>query len=126
MGAARWRRRTETITNDARHFLRRYEKVLSKQHGGFRKFISQLRDVLFAALVRDVQFLVRTLTQEEIATILNGLSADGQVARASSLSMARPISATRKAIKASASGHLTGRILSCSTSPLAAGAVSKA
>lgn len=85
MGPARWR--TETITNDARHFLRRYETVLWKQHGGFPKFISQLRDVLFVVSTRRrvprQHSRGRGFTKEEIATILDGLFTDGQMAHPS-------------------------------------------
>lgn len=48
------------MRNDARHRFRRYEKFLSKQHGRFRDFMSKLRDVLFLATTRDVEFLVNT------------------------------------------------------------------
>mmetsp|Transcript_29028 Transcript_29028/g.88705 ORF Transcript_29028/g.88705 Transcript_29028/m.88705 type:complete len:150 (-) Transcript_29028:1231-1680(-) len=93
-GAARWR--AETMRNDARHHFRRYQQFLSKQHGGFRKFMSKLRDALFVASMSDVEFFINTLrgrgfTQEELATVLNGLSADSRVAHLSIARCARVI-----------------------------------
>ena len=73
MAAAR--RRTETMRNDARHIFRRYQTCRSYEMYSLRR--------CRATSIYERTLRGRGTTQEEIATILNGLSADGQVAHLS-------------------------------------------